>query len=168
MAEPFIGEIRAFSWGFTPRGWIPCDGRILPINIYQVLYSVVGNEFGGNAVNTFALPDLRGRAAMHPGNGIEFGKYGGEESHQLSIDEIPNHTHMVKGYYNSNTGPSSNKPTGNVWGQTPTNGYADTSNTSMNAMAMTSTGSSQPHSNMQPYLALNYCIAANGIYPSRN
>lgn len=167
MSEPFLGQIQAFGFGFVPRGWLACNGQLLPINGYQALFAILGTTYGGNGINTFALPDLRGRAVVHPGQGVSLGQSAGEEAHTLSVNEIPQHTHQAMA---STTASTSSKPAGLVWGPAPAgaNAYTASSNTTMNPTALGSTGGSQAHSNMQPNLVLNYCIAINGIFPSRN
>lgn len=164
MAEPFVGEIKLLSYPFAPRGWAFCDGQLLPINQNQALFSILGTTYGGDGRTTFALPDLRGRAPVHVGSSITLGQSGGEEHHTLTINEMPQHTHFAKATNN----PATTKiATGNVWGTTNTNMYAQQANTTMSAEALTNSGGSQPHNNMQPFTVLNYCIAIYGIYPSR-
>ncbi|MFC5649787.1 phage tail protein [Paenibacillus solisilvae] len=165
MSEPFLGEIQAFAFGFEPRGWAACSGQLLPINTNQALFSILGTTYGGDGITTFCLPDLRGRAAVHPGNGVSLGQAAGEEAHTLTANEMPQHNHQVMANTSSST---SNKPAGNVWGPAQENSYTASPNTSMSPNALSNAGGSQAHPNMQPYLALNYCIALTGIFPSRN
>lgn len=167
MSEQFIGEIRAFGFGFAPKDWAQCNGQILAINQNQALFALLGTTYGGNGVTTFALPDLRGRAPIHWGNGFTLGQAAGEENHTLISSEMPMHTHIVNG---SNNGPSTKAPAGALWAN-DTNAPAFASGsptTTLNAGAIGVAGGSQPHSNMQPYTTLNYCIAIAGIFPSRN
>lgn len=163
MAEPFLGEIRTFAFGLVPKGWLPCNGQLLPINQNQALFSLLGVTYGGNGQTTFALPDLMGKAPVHVGNGVQLGQSAGEESHTLTIQEMPQHTHRVSGDDTS----SSNKASGNVWANAPSLMYAAAGNSQMNLQAVSTAGQNLPHNNMQPYGVLSYCIAVNGIFPSR-
>ncbi|WP_309478795.1 phage tail protein [Brevibacillus agri] len=165
MSEPFLGEIRAFAFPFPMRGWALCDGSILQIAQHQALYSILGATYGGNGVTTFALPDLRGRVPVHTGNGITLGQAGGEEAHVLTIGEMPPHTHVAKPL---STSGSIGKAEANVWAMTNVQAFAAAPNATMRGDALGAAGGSQPHNNMQPYQVLNYCIAIQGIYPSRN
>ena len=162
--EPFIGEIQAFAFGYAPKGWAICNGQTLPINRNMSLFSILGTTYGGDGITNFKLPDLRGRTPVHVGNGVLQGQSAGEEAHALTANEIPAHTHQVTGSTNA---ADSNKPAGNIWCQTPSNSYTAEPNTTMSPNALGNAGGSQPHSNMQPYLVINYCIALNGIFPSR-
>lgn len=165
MSEPFLGEIRMFANGYAPRNWMFCEGQILQINQNQALYSLLGNVYGGNGVTTFALPDYRGRVPLHVSTNYPLGTSGGEESHTLTINELPQHTHQV----NASSAVSDNvSPVGNTWGAGNQQYANPESLGAMNSTAITTAGGSQPHNNMQPYLVLNYAIAVNGIYPSRN
>ncbi|KOY82056.1 phage tail protein [Lysinibacillus macroides] len=166
MSEPFLGEIRLFSFGGVPRGWMRCDGQVLQINTHQALYSLVGATYGGNGVTTFALPDLRGRVPVHVGNGVTLGQKAGEEIHTLTINEMPAHNHVVNGGSESATLRAA---AGHVWGATLKDTYETAQpSTQMNMQALSTTGNSQPHQNMQPFSVVNYCIAITGIYPTRN
>jgi microcystin-dependent protein len=176
VSEPFIGEIRAFAFGFVPVDWLPCDGRTLPISDNPTLYSVIGNVFGGDGRTTFALPDLRGRVAVQPQSDdgqrivIACGQYGGEEQHSLTAGEVPGHSHQLQAV--KETG-NSGQVAGNLWaaGAIEKNLYGDLSSppsAQMNAAAVGNQGGGAGHPNMQPYLAVNYCIAAYGVFPSRS
>ncbi len=168
MAEPFLSEIRVFSFQFAPKGWATCDGQLLPINQNQALFSLLGTTFGGDGRVNFALPDLRGRVPIHGGGGHVLGERGGEQAHTLSSAEMPSHTHAVAAS-TSATGGSSN-PTGKYLGGA-NNVYAPPgagSQTTLRPDAVTTVGSSQAHQNMQPFLVLNLCIALQGIFPSPN
>ncbi|WP_274653900.1 phage tail protein [Paenibacillus humicola] len=166
MSEPFIGEIRQFGFGFAPKGWHICDGSILPISNNQALFSILGTTYGGNGTTTFALPDLRGRVPVKFSSSIALGEMSGEENHTLTVQEMPVHTH---GAMADSAAPSSREATGNAWTNTGTiMMYQSAANTTMNGAALSASGGGQPHPNMQPYNVVNYCIALQGIYPSRN
>jgi len=181
MAEPYIGEIRAFGFIFNPRGWVKCDGQLLPISAYEALYSIVGTIYGGDGQSTFAVPNLQGRVPMHWGNGpggfnTQVGEVQGAPSVTLQTSQMPAHTHAITGVDVPSggvpertakpdatcfIGPSQN-PNG-AWNQTPTSVTAPFS-----SRAISTQGGSQPHENQQPYLVINFCMATEGIYPSRN
>ncbi|MBZ9745794.1 tail fiber protein [Mesorhizobium sp. CO1-1-7] len=168
MAEPYLSEIKLMSFDFPPKGWATCDGQFMPINQNQALFSLLGTTYGGNGQTTFALPDLRGRVPTHTGGEGHFlGEKGGEPAHTLTISEIPQHFHTA-----SATSDSGDLfvATSNVLAASPAQLYAPaTSNlTTLIPSSVTTIGGSQPHENMQPYLALNFCIALVGIFPSRN
>ncbi len=171
MAEPFLSEIRIFSFNFPPKGWAFCNGQLLPINQNQALFSLLGTTYGGNGQTNFALPNLQGRAPNHFGSGFVLGQAGGETAHTINTQEMPAHTHTL----NSNlciggnaTNATQGDPTGNYWAN---NGKAQFSTSqpdaSMHPSAVTNIGGNQPHTNMQPYLVLNFCIALQGIFPSQ-
>ncbi|XID90252.1 phage tail protein [Paenibacillaceae bacterium WGS1546] len=166
MAEPFIGEIRLFSFGIIPKGWAPCNGQIMQVNTNQALFTVLGNRFGGDGKDTFALPDLRGRTPVDVSPEYPIGTAGGEAAHALTVNEIPQHTHQAVGDSGAATLPS---PSGNVWGTTAASRpiYASTSNVKLNPEAIGTAGGSQAHNNMQPYTAVSFCIALQGIYPPK-
>lgn len=168
MAEPYIGEIKLVGFNYPPRGWALCNGQLLPINQNQALFAILGTTYGGNGVTTFALPDLRGRVPVHVGNGVTLGQSAGEENHTLTTNEMPAHVHQVMA---SSAAPNQKVVTGNIWAAptdtTPYNNQS-ASLTMMHAGSMSTAGGSQPHTNMQPYLTLNYCIALEGIFPTRN
>jgi len=166
MAEPFIGEIRNFSFPFPPQGWALCAGQTMAINQNQVLFSILGTTYGGDGVTTFKLPNLCGRTPVHPGNGVNPGQAAGEEAHVLTVGEMPAHNHTP---LSGSGGPVLGTPQGNTWGTIPEGTlYAGNADSTMHPSAITAAGGGQGHSNMQPYLATNYCIAITGIYPSRN
>jgi microcystin-dependent protein len=165
MAEPFLSEIRIFSFVFAPKGWAQCNGQLLPINQNQALFSLLGTTFGGNGQTNFALPDLRGRTPTHVGGGHTLGERGGEQSHTLSIAELPQHTHAAQG---TTANADSDIPTGKYLGAA-NNMYTPAANlTSLHPTSVTNVGGSQPHLNMQPFLTLGFCIALQGIFPSPN
>ncbi len=175
MSEPFLAEVRIVGFNFAPRGWAFCDGQILPISQNQSLYSLLGTTYGGDGRTSFALPDLRGRVPIHVGssNGSIhlLGQKGGEETHTLNAAEMPQHTHQAK--ISGDLGTSSN-PQNNLWAQvTNTVGflYGDPGQVAptdaMNNPVL-NVGGGQAHNNMQPTLVLNFCIALQGLFPSRN
>ncbi len=171
MSEPFLAEIRIVGFNFAPRGWAFCDGQILPINQNQSLYSLLGTTYGGDGRTTFALPDLRGRTPIHVGRSDggahhSEGQKSGEETHTLSVNEMPNHDHIA---YAGSDNASKGVPSGAVLARSTTPIYAEAANlTPLNQRSVTHVGGSQAHDNMQPYLALNFCIALQGLFPSRN
>jgi microcystin-dependent protein len=167
VAEPFIGQIILVGFNFPPRGYALCNGQLLSIAQNTALFSLLGTMYGGNGQTTFALPDLRGRVPNHAGQGPGLSSYtqgqvGGVETVALTSAQLAPHTHSQPATAGDET---TNRPNGAV----PARGgvYANTPDGS-NLAASTSAGGGQPHTNVQPYLTLNYCIALEGIYPSRN
>lgn len=173
MADPFVAEIRIFPFNFAPHGWAFCDGQILPLSQNTALFSLLGTIYGGNGQSTFALPNLQGRAALHPGQGPglslrDLGEENGSETVTLLQSEIPNHAHSLKAV-GTEVGDT-NIPTGNALTRSSGASIYNTSGASlvqMNQNALGVTGSSFPHNNMQPYLTLNFCLALQGVYPPR-
>lgn len=164
MAEPFLGEIRLFAFGLVPKGWMPCQGQIIQVQQNQALFVILGAAYGGNGSTTFALPDFRGRVPLHTAPPYGLGAAGGEATHVLTVNEMPMHTHTVSGAGELAT---LIPPTGNVWPQRNNTYSAAVPDTMMGSSAMSVAGGSQAHNNMQPYTALNFCIASVGIFPSR-
>lgn len=170
MSTPFLSEIKIVSFGFAPQGWALCNGQTMPINQNQALFSLVGTTFGGNGINTFSLPNLQGNVPMHQGNGLAMGNTGGETSHTLITNEIPNHTHL---YNATSDAGNTASPVGATPATAPTNvgnAYAPgPANTLMSSSSIgVQTTSGQAHTNMQPYIVLNFVIALQGIFPSQN
>jgi microcystin-dependent protein len=166
MAEPFLSEIRIFSFGFAPKGWALCNGQLLPINQNQALFSLLGTTFGGDGRVNFGLPNLQGQVPIGVGNSHTLGEKGGEQAHTLSIAEIPTHTHVLNG---TNTGATLDSPTNNLLASLATvNAYGASANAAMNPGTIANTGGSQAHLNMQPFLTLTFGIALQGIFPSPN
>ncbi|MGA9768897.1 MAG: tail fiber protein [Blastocatellia bacterium] len=176
MSEPYLGMIIIVPYNFSPRGWAFCNGQILPIAQNTALFSLLGTTFGGNGQTTFALPDLRGRVSNSSGQGpglssYDLGQVGGTESTTLTINQMPVHNHQVACFTDEATSPS---PKSNFFANTtvPSDAnaftYASTANNLMAPTEITNTGGSQPFGLLQPYLTLNYCIALEGIFPSRN
>jgi microcystin-dependent protein len=167
MAEPFLGEIRLFSFGFAPKGWALCNGQLLPINQNQALFSLLGNNYGGDGRVNFALPNLQGRVPIHVGGGHPLAQQGGEQAHTVTSSELPMHTHFAMA---SPTAGTQNVPANNmVLSQRAAEIYRPPSNlTTLVAGTIGNSGGSQAHQNMQPYLVVNFSIALQGIFPSMN
>src|SRR5258705_3828419 len=171
-ADPFLSEIRIFSFNYAPRSWALCNGQFLPINQNQALFSLLGTTYGGNGQTTFALPDLRGRVPFHTGNGYLEGQAAGEEFHTLTVPEMPAHPHALTGN-NAVVGAANNStaatPTSNFFANSAKNAFATGApNAKMSAATVTTFGGSQPHENRSPFLVLNMCICLVGAFPSRN
>lgn len=162
--DPYLGEIKILACTFAPRGWAFCQGQLLAIAQNQALFSLLGTTYGGNGVNNFALPDLRGRVPMHAGGGFTLGEAGGEEVHTLNSTELPAHTHGVNGF---NTPATTASATGNKLAGATAYASAVTL-AALNPQSVAVAGGSQAHENRQPYLALNFCIALTGVFPSRS
>jgi len=175
MANPFVAEVRIFPFNFAPTGWAFCNGQLIPISQNTALFSLLGTNYGGDGRSTFALPNLQGSAAMHPGQGPglslrDLGETGGEQSVTLLQTEMPAHSHTAQA---ATTGglPS---PTNNAWAsglKGHPGSYAASSpptNVQMSPQGTSVTGSSFPHNNMPPYLTLNFCIALQGVFPARS
>jgi microcystin-dependent protein len=169
--EPFIGEIMLFAGNFAPRNWALCNGQLLPISQNTALFSLLGTTYGGNGTVTFGLPDLRGRAPVHFGQGPGLSNYtqgqlGGEEIHTLQQTEMPAHTHTA---YADPANGSSEAPGNLLPARNPAGipVYGAAAAASLASTHISPAGSSQPHNNMPPYLVVNYCIALTGIFPSR-
>jgi len=173
MSEPFLAEIKIVGFNFAPRNWAFCDGQILPINQNQSLYSLLGTTYGGDGRTSFGLPDLRGRVPRGEGNdtggSTAQGQKGGSDNNFLTTAEMPSHTHAVKA---SSVDQNSSTPLANLLApagslRRPLVPYGDgSSNTT--AMAATDSTGGQSVYNMQPFLALRFCIALQGLFPSRN
>lgn len=165
MSEPFLAEIRIVGFNFAPRGWAFCDGQILPISQNQSLYSLLGTTYGGDGRTSFALPDLRGRVPIHKNATHLLGQKSGQETHTLTNTEMPAHNHSVQASADMAT---ASDPTNNVLAQSAQIYRNSTNDVPMANGTMTNTGSGQAHENMQPYLAVNFCIALQGLFPSRS
>jgi microcystin-dependent protein len=184
--EGFIGEIRMFGGNFAPRGWAMCEGQLLPIAQHQALFSVLGTTYGGDGRTTFALPDMRGRVTIHPGQGHgltahRLGQKGGQEQVTLTVNEMPSHTHTVKQTLQDVTAGKKTNDTaaGSLPQETkinPTQKPFSPAAASVQSapgkkpaeISINATGGGQAHENMPPYVAINYIICLNGVYPSRN
>jgi len=173
LSEQYLGEIRLFTFNFAPKGWAFCAGQILSIQQNTALFALLGTYYGGNGVSTFQLPDLRSRVANHMGSGAGgtygIGETGGVENVQLIANQLASHIHMLQAV---NTAGTFQRPNNTFLAQSGTGNnacYAAPSNlTALTPASIQPTGNGLPHSNIQPYLALNYCIALRGIFPSRN
>ncbi|HEX8170522.1 MAG TPA: tail fiber protein [Thermoanaerobaculia bacterium] len=161
--DPYIGEIRIFAGNFPPVGWAVCNGATLSINDYQVLFALIGTTYGGDGQNTFALPDLRGRVPIHQGLQYKIGQQGGVAQVTLTQEQMPAHAHNVLA---STAKGASTSPADQVLGTTANPQYVDTTGIlPMKDGALAAAGGNQPHENMQPYLAINFIICTQGVYP---
>ena len=167
MAQPYVGEIRMFAGNFAPAGWMFCDGQLLPISENETLFQLIGTTYGGDGESTFALPDLRGRIPIHQGNGFLLAETGGAEEITLTVQQIAGHSHPLQ----ASAGPGNvNAPGGNVTGESAAVQvyFPDQPTANMSASAVAPAGGSQPHTNFQPYLCINFIISLFGIFPSQN
>ncbi|MCC8936379.1 MULTISPECIES: phage tail protein [Bradyrhizobium] len=166
MAQPYVGEIRMFAGNFAPAGWMFCEGQLLPISENETLFQLIGTTYGGDGQSTFALPDLRGRLPLHQGNGFVMAETGGAEEITLTVQQIPAHTHPLVASTNAANSP-------NVQSDLPSTGlvsqlyFASDPDTNCSPQAVAATGGSQPHSNFQPYLCVDFIISLFGIFPSQ-
>jgi microcystin-dependent protein len=166
MAQPYVGEIRMFGGNFAPAGWMFCNGQLLPISENETLFQLIGTTYGGDGESTFALPNLQGRVPLHQGSGFILAETGGAESITLTTQQIPSHNHAVIA---STTTAQNQQPTSAIFAQAPTLQAYLVEAASQNfgpATTITSTGGSQPHENMQPYLCVSFIISLFGIFPS--
>lgn len=168
--EPFIGMVILFGGNFAPRGWALCDGQLLPISENTSLFSILGTTYGGDGRTTFALPDLRGRVPMHPGNGPgltprDLGQKLGEESVNLTVAQMPSHGHEMNV---ANVTADNDRPAGGMLGRTQIYTATATPTATLNPTTIANNGGNEAHDNMQPSLGINYIIALQGIYPSRS
>jgi microcystin-dependent protein len=167
MSDPFLGEIKIISWNFAPKGWALCNGQFLPINQNQALFSLLGTMYGGNGQTTFALPNFRGRVPVHVGSGFTQGEAAGSSAVTISQTTMPAHIHFINVKNDDATGVA---PTAtDILAKSVANSYGSAVNlVTMNPNIIGNVGGSQPHTNQQPYLVLNFIIALIGIFPSRN
>jgi len=167
MASPFIGEIRMFGGNFAPAGWMFCEGQLLPISENETLFALIGTTYGGDGQSTFALPDLRGRIPVHQGNGFTLAETGGAEEITLTVSQTPAHSHAVRGTANVAT---TNSPTNNMFaGSTGATVFpygTDQPLTTLHPSTIAAVGGSQPHTNFQPYLCVDFIISLFGVFPS--
>jgi microcystin-dependent protein len=168
MAQPYVGEIRMFAGNFPPAGWMFCEGQLLPISEYEILFNLIGTTYGGDGQSTFALPDLRGRIPLHTGNGFSLGETGGVESVTLTSQQMPTHSHtlLATSSFANTASPQGTVPAAsNI---VNTNAYGlDQPTSSVNPSSIGPTGGSQPHDNFQPYLCVDFIISLFGIFPSQ-
>lgn len=173
MSEPFVGEIRMFAGNFAPRGWAFCDGQLLAVSQNDALFSLLGTIYGGDGRTTFGLPDMRGRIPIHAGSGPglsnrALGTKGGAENETLTTNQLPSHSHTLRGTSSNGTLPN---PGGNVLAtSTVLRPYAvgEPLDSNLASQTINNLGGSQSHSNLQPYLCIHFIIALFGIYPSRH
>ena len=165
MAQPYVGEIRMFAGNFAPAGWMFCSGQLLPISENETLFQLIGTTYGGDGQSTFALPDLQSRVPIHQGGGFILAETGGAEEITLTVQQIPTHNHAFVA-----SGDPATQITGNnglVAAAVSLNMYYTAApDTNLNNTMLTPTGGSQPHTNLQPYLAINFIISLFGIFPS--
>src|SRR5207244_3714761 len=166
MAQPYVGEIRMFAGNFAPDGWAFCEGQLLPISENDTLFNLIGTTYGGDGQSTFALPDLRGRLPIHQGNGFILAETGGAEEITLTVQQIPAHSHSLLATSNQAT---QNQANAQLLAQSPTqNAFpygTDNPLTQLNPVAVSPVGGSQPHTNFQPYLCVNFIISLFGTFP---
>jgi len=166
MAQPYVGEIRIFAGSFAPAGWMFCSGQLLPISEYETLFQLIGTTYGGDGQSTFALPDLQSRVPIHFGGGFSLAETGGVEQVTLTVAQIPAHNHA----FVATQGPGDQtSPAGSLVSNSPSVQIyiQDAPDSTMNAAAVSPTGGNQPHTNLQPLLALNFIISLFGIFPSQ-
>ena len=165
MAQPYVGEIRIFAGNFAPAGWMFCEGQLLPISENETLFQLIGTTYGGDGQSTFALPDMRGRIPLHQGNGFILAETGGAEEITLTANQIAAHSHPLTaaGAAGSQTTPGGNVPAAS-YNVTPY--INDPTTAAMSAQAIAAVGGSQPHTNFQPYLCVDFIISLFGIFPS--
>ena len=166
MAQPYVGEIRMFAGNFAPAGWMFCEGQLLPISENETLFQLIGTTYGGDGESTFALPDLRGRIPLHQGNGFILAETGGAEEITLTTNQIPIHTHPMLASLDQGL---SNNAANNVLAQSPNIKLysASSPGVALNAQSVSPVGGSQPHTNFQPYLCVDFIISLFGIFPSQ-
>ena len=165
MAQPYVGEIRIFAGNFAPAGWMFCEGQLLPISEYETLFQLIGTTYGGDGESTFSLPDLRGRIPIHQGNGFILAETGGAEEITLTVNQIAAHAHALLASSRVAVEPN---PGGGVLADSSWNdAYSpDSATVNLAATSIGSVGGSQPHTNFQPYLCVNFIISLFGIFPS--
>lgn len=164
MAQPYVGEIRIFAGNFAPAGWMFCEGQVLPISENEVLFQLIGTTYGGDGQSTFALPDMRGRLPIHQGNGFILAENGGAEEVTLTASQIPNHSHPMLASADT---ASIRDAGGNILGRTTAEAYASEFTPEvLSPQAVGPVGGSQPHTNVQPFLCLNFIISLFGLLPS--
>jgi microcystin-dependent protein len=168
MAQPYVGEIRMFAGNFAPAGWMFCEGQLLPISENETLFQLIGTTYGGDGESTFALPDLRGRLPLHQGNGFILAETGGAEEITLTVQQIPAHSHPFLATVNSasTTAPGSSVTLATAVTSAITPYGLDNPSTNLSPQMIGAVGGSQPHTNFQPYLCVDFIISLFGIFPS--
>jgi microcystin-dependent protein len=168
MAQPYVGELRMFAGNFAPAGWMFCEGQLLPISEYETLFNLIGTTYGGDGQSTFALPDLRGRIPLHQGNSFTLAESGGVEEVTLTVSQIPAHSHPLLG---SAAVAVQTAPSGQVFANSGNSTIlpfgSDAPQLNLAPNSVTAVGGSQPHTNFQPYLCVDFIISLFGIFPSQ-
>jgi microcystin-dependent protein len=167
MSSPYVGEIRMFAGNFAPAGWMLCQGQLLDISEFETLFNLIGTTYGGDGQSTFALPDLQSRVPIHVGPGFALGQSGGVETVTLTVSQIPSHSHVPQSNSNPGTQPS---PLSGLWAASnpSLNQYSNNApSVAANPAALGSSGGSQPHDNMVPFVAINFIISMFGVFPSQ-
>jgi microcystin-dependent protein len=164
MSSPYVGEIRMFGGNFAPQGWAFCNGQLMSIAQNDVLFTLIGTTYGGDGVQTFALPDLQGRIPLHVGPGFVQGQKAGEENHTLALTELPQHTHNLMGMGQATT----TSVAGNLYGGGGLRAFKAATGGTMNAAVVRNNSGGQPHDNMMPFAVVSFIIALFGVFPSRS
>ena len=168
MSQPYVGEIRMFGGNFAPAGWMLCEGQLLPISQYEVLFNLIGTTYGGDGQSTFGLPDLRGRIPIHQGSGNVLAQQGGAEAVTLTVQQIPAHSHPLLATTNQASGTSpANQVPALTQAATITPYGTDAPLVPLSPNSVSTVGGSQPHNNCQPYLCINFIISLFGVFPSQ-
>jgi len=170
MSDPYVGEIRMFGGNFAPAGWAFCNGALMPISENETLFNLIGTTYGGDGQETFQLPDLQSRVPLHVGSGFQLGEAGGVETVTLTVAQIPSHTHTPLATTNNG---NSTTPAASIWSNFPDGAVYNTTlgtppSANLNPSAIGSTGGSQPHDNMMPFLCISFIISLFGIFPTQN
>ena len=166
MATPYLGQLMLCPWNFAAKGWSFCNGQLLPLAQYQALFALLGTTYGGDGIRTFGLPNLQCRTPLGQGNGYSIGQSGGEPTHTLAPLEVPAHTHVLNA---TSSTANALSPAGALFGAGGAAVYGPAASpAAMNSQVIGSTGGGQPHENRQPFLVMNWCIALNGIFPTRS
>jgi len=172
MGSPYVGEIRIFAGNFAPSGWFLCQGQLLPISEYDVLFNLIGTTYGGDGVSTFALPDLQGRVPVHvgqgPGSSYQLGESGGTEAVTLTAAQMPAHAHALQA--SQDAAQATAGPDGSVPADAGANAIygSATPGVGLDTSAVVAGGGGQPHGNVAPFLCVNFIISAFGIYPTQS